>query len=591
MRLKRSPLTFYRPIWPALLTLPMAFTVATITAAVMLFGLWPPAGWRGATLLDRIVFSKSATLAVLNEHLIGMMPLVRHLQKPAWTWLTDNSLAGQFADCWTLACVAGVVFTMPFGVAMYCLTPHRREARRIEGPRLLEAPLATTVARKAMRNAVRRAGANIELAPGLYLPREREIRSFLVVGAQRSGKTVFLRFLLRQLVTTSAKLIVHDTKGDMTACWPNDDFILLAPQDARSWGWDIGRDVNSELRATEFAAALVPEGAEAIWAQGARQIMTGIVVGLQWLHGTQWSWLDLCRVLQQPPDQLRTSASFAYPQAETFLARDPNGEFTKTAISYLNTLIAPLVAMIRPLAAAWHDLAPAYRLSLSEWLSDDYRGPRVLILQRMPAFAEMSRLWITASVNQMVSMTGGAGFPDSKTRRIWFVLDEFPQLGPIRSLFDLPATHAAKGITVALAMQSFAQAKKNYGPEAQSILSGLMGTKLIFRLESGDDADYASKFLVGTWRYRFPERTRRPKGTGWFQETNTDWRDRAEALLLPSYFGGLGPVGDGVDGLVVGLDGGDVHRLSWPYEDWPDQRPASVQAEWVGKIRPLPDLS
>ena len=266
-------------------------------------------------------------------------------------WPPGNGYVGRSG----IRCANGIM-----GVAA---SPHRRDARCLdEGSQLVVGTNAPRMASAAVRGACQDTGHTIDLAAGVPLAREREIRSFLILGSQRSGKTVFLRSLLRQLLGTPSKLVVHDIKGDMTANWPDDRFILLAPQDSRSWAWDIAGDVTNELDAFELAATLVPEGRESNWAQGAQLILTGLIVSLQHSHGPEWGWRELLEIMEQSPTAMRDAVGKFLPTAAYLLNVDENGKFTPNAASYANSLFAPLTRLLRPLAQAWGDIHPENRL-------------------------------------------------------------------------------------------------------------------------------------------------------------------------------------------------------------------------------------
>lgn len=581
---KRAPIAFYRPLWPALIIAGLGFLVATGVGALLLFVCLMPhpdrplSAWNWWTWLWRLQ-SASMSAAPGSIDVGSWFRAARDTE--ADSLLRNPRIAWAVGHVRNPALAAGLAFAVPLAWLVRLATPRRRDAAWVDGPNLIEGEDAPRRARQALREPLQ-SGSTIDLAPDVPLPKERGIRSIMLLGGQRSGKTVVLRSWLRQIKTTKSKLFVHDTKGDMTASWPDDDFILLAPHDTRSWGWDIGRDVQGFQATFEFAAALCPEpGNEAHWAQGGQQILTGILVALQRQYGTTWGWIELCDALQQSPEQIHDMVAYHYPIAAQFVALE-NGQFTRTSSSYVTSLLAPVARLIQPLAAAWGDLHPDYRLSIHDWISDDYEGPTTIIVQRMPRFSETSRLWISAVIEHMVAYAGGANLEDDTDRRIWLALDEFPQLGKIKSLFDVPATHAAKGMTLILAYQSLGQAKEAYGPEALSNLGQLMGTKVVFRVQ-GDDATYINGKFIGSWRYRYPERTWKDNGT-FLGETSKTWRSGEGDLLLPTYFAGLKPTASGVDGLVIGLDGGDVYRLSWPYEDWPNQRRPSVLADWISKL-------
>jgi hypothetical protein len=588
-RIKRPALRLYRPIWHILGATTLGALIAMLAAAFVLFVPLAPEVWEPLSVAERVKEARSLSGALFWNALVDATHAswIAHLRMSDPIGYPDfDELHSAIAQRWTIAVEAGLAFAVPFARAMWLLIPLRQDARHVQGPRLVQGPWAARRARKAMAGALRQ-GHTIDLAPQIPLPREREIRSFMLVGGQRSGKTVVFRSWMRQLIGTRAKLVVHDTKGDMTQDWPTDDVILLAPHDARSWGWDIGRDIVGELRAFEFAAALVPEpDKDPQWAMGAQHILTAVLIALQRRHGTAWGWSELCAALQQSPDKLYQMAVDHHPMAAQFLAME-GGEYTRTSAGYVTTLMGPAARLIQPLAAAWGDLHPDFRLSLKDWIADDYEGPRTIILQRMPDFPEMSRLWLSAVVNHMIGIAGGSNLPDDPTRRIWMCLDEFPQIGKIRSLFDVPATHAAKGVTLALAFQTLGQVRDVYGPNAMGNLGQLTGTKVVFRSQ-GEDAEYVADKITGKWRFTAPEWTSKPLDNSWLGNDTVSWRTHEQNLVLSASLGDLTPNTTGAEGLVLGLDGGDIYRLSWPYEHWPKQRKGTVEAAWVSQIPPPP---
>lgn len=591
-RFQRSPLTYYKPLWGVLMLALLGTVLASMAALIVLFGLVPPEAWQSLSLLDRLDEAWRASRALgWNAILDGLhASLLNRLHLPDPIGALDfDDLRGAIGRRWHVAIVTAGLTAGPVMWSAWLLTPHTRAARHVQGPRLIEGPAAPRRARRALRRALRR-GHEIDLAPGVQLPKEREVRSVMLLGGQRSGKTVVMRSLMRQVLNTKAKMVVHDTKGDVTRDWPSDDAILLAPHDTRSWGWDVGRDTIGTMPAFELAAALVPESEkEPLWAQGAQQIMTAILVALQRQHGTAWGWGEISAALQLSPVKLYELARDHYPIATNFLALE-NGEFTRTSASYVTTLVGPLTRVIQPLAAAWGDLHPDYLVSLRRWAADDYEGPRTIILQRSPAYPETSRIWTAAVISHLIAITGGGDYEDNDDRRLWMFLDEFPQMGKVKPLFDVPATHAAKGLTSVLAFQTLGQVRDIYGPQAVGNLSQLTGTKIVLRTQA-DDARYVSDTLVGSWRYSAPERSMKRGGQTWLGDDTVSWRTHEQAVLLPSYLSNLGSTTADIDGLAIGLDGGDVYRLSWPYENWPEQRPASILAEWISALPPHPEAA
>ena len=198
---KRSPLEFYRPFWPALIIAGLGFLVATGIGALLLFiCLMPHPGrplsvWEWWSWLWRLYRAEVST----GPGSIAVGSLFRSardieaydmLRIPHIAWAVGHVLGPTLA--------AGVAFAVPLALLVWLTTPRRRDARRVAGPDLIEGEDAPRRARQALRDPLGE-DSTIDLAPNVPLPKEREIRSFMLLGGQRSGKTVVLRSWLRQI--------------------------------------------------------------------------------------------------------------------------------------------------------------------------------------------------------------------------------------------------------------------------------------------------------------------------------------------------------------------------------------------------------
>lgn len=415
------------------------------------------------------------------------------------------------------------------------------------------------------------------LAYNLALAKSREVLSFAYIGGQGSGKTTVLKFLLHQLIgRKNTRIIVLDQKGDLTAEWPTSDVILFAPHDKRSHAWDLGADVASEIAAQEFAATLVStDVGEKVWPEGARQIIAAVVIALQRRNGTDWGFTELVDALQASPEELRAIVEPVRPDVLRFLGLDESGEFTRNAIGYITNIQAAALPLLRPLALAWGNVPKTARVSLRAWLHGKGSAAQTLLLQNNTDFPVISEGWLRQVIQRLVRISGSSSFPDDPERRIWFVLDEFPQLGHMPDLLRVPETHRSKGATLVLTAQSISQIYSAYGRDDGDTLVNLMQTKII--LKPGQGSDLVSR--LNTWLGKL--RWRDPMESGITESgVRTPIKDHEDDLLTPAYMNSLGPEASGISGLILGL-GPDVYRMHWPYQKWPNQRPGVRLAQWA----------
>lgn len=373
---------------------------------------------------------------------------------------TKNAFAGGSiaAPVVTGHLIAAICLAFGAGVAAHRLndrrTPRRLNANYISGATYAEGADVSAKAAALLADDRRLSGLGIALSPDVVLPRNREIQSILAIGRPRYGKSTAIRYLLDGLLARATdKLIVYDSKGDVTSEWPGLRVILLAPHDTRSWAWAVGQDVLGEPGAREFSSALIPISEhEPNWGLGGQEILVAVVRGLQTTKDTQWSWQDLDDVANLPDRELRRWAQLYHRPALRYLTLDPETlEFDKTAASYVSTAMSAIHKIVRPLSQAWRTIDPAYQVSLRAWLRDEVPARRTIIFQAAAHLPAISTAWIAAALDLMARFCVGPALPDSTERRIWYVLDEFATVPKISCMNSLLAQGPSKGICVILA--------------------------------------------------------------------------------------------------------------------------------------------
>lgn len=580
----RSPHAWYKPTGPAVgagfFTLIMMAPINFILAFGVLPTFW---GGESSGILAEASYAWDITADVARNGIINGVRYLVPLIPTTWSaadWITPLREQGSWPEFVVrifAVCIATFWVTALVAIRSYLRTDSIQGFEYVAGPRLLEGSRATAQANREMARDGKITKDALYLAYNLVLSKSREVLSFAYIGGQGSGKTTALKFLLRQLIgRENTKIIILDQKGDITAEWPGSDVILFAPHDQRSHAWHIGADVTSEVAAQEFAATLVStEGRETVWPEGARQIIEAVVIALQRRHGTGWGFAELLGALQSSPEGLRAIVEPVRPDVLTFLSIEHTGEFTRTSIGYITNLQTAALPLLRPLALAWGNVPKAERVSLRSWLHGKGTAAQTLILQNNTDFPEISAGWMRQVIQRLVRISGSSSFPDNHERRIWFILDEFPQLGHMPDLLRVPETHRSKGATLVLTAQSISQIYSTYGPEDGDTLVNLMQTKIILKPGQGSDLVPRLNAWLGKLRWRDPMESGVTEAG-----IRVPIKEHEDDLLTPAYMNNLGPETNGVSGVILGL-GPDVYRMRWPYQTWPKQRPGVRLAPWA----------
>lgn len=508
----------------------------------------------------------------------------------------------------------GALTQISFYVA---LSPFQRQyrlgMRHVRGRILREGGDATRAANQLFAPEVRSkySGPGLYLAPGVLMDLKRETEGFFVIGAPGSGKTQWFRFLIDQILVRSNhayeqvkagvplqklgtypdKIINMDVKGDYTQLWPDDNVMLMAPHDTgkrsvngvEKWigvAWDIARDVKGLPACRDFAAAIVQATDEPVWGDAARAIVTGILFGLQRKHhetGTWYGWRDILDVALMEAKPLRDFLLQWYKPAAKFVVVGKSGP-TRTTSSYLANIDTGFYPLVEALAAGWGHYPKDRYLSLREWFLDEAPACRSLILQKTMMMEEVSNAWMRAVIGRATKFVGSPEFKEDKRRRIWVLMDEFPQIAQKRDGFiKFAEVGRSKGFCPITGAQVMKQLEETWSAAEMETLEAMSRSKLIFRIEAGAVADYLAEKWLGSSDWE-----RREVSRSFGRETgrNVSLRGERELVVLPSYFSEkLGTTRRGVRFLFLAAT--DVCRLEVPFATWKEQRDGTLTADWV----------
>lgn len=579
--MRDHPLTPKKPVLSATLA-GLAVAIVTAVAAFAAGTFFPPVAWMPGA--DHAALADAAFWSAFAESLIrdavapasvfdkigGVIDLPSALHRALKSHDLMIAVSARAASCVLAGALLG---NYAFDVIYSAAVPTTR-VQHISGPRLVANQVARRMLSAAWRKQVVAFQRGIELVAGLNNPREIETRHFLLLGGTGAGKTTILQQMVGSALSHDDRMLVLDAKGDLTARFPTDDFVLLSIEDARSDRWVPGWDFVTAADADELAIELIATTSDPSWSNGARRVLAAIIRFLQdetSARGKAWTWDGLDRMLQMPVEDLhRILASFD-PQAATFI--DVAQEETrKQAMSFYLVLIAGAAPTTSAFAKMGGD---GKDFSVRRWLSDKDARRAIIVRQsqRLPKLTGMmARLVLKAAADSAAEFAAAAA-----PRPTWFFLDELAQVGKTEAAARLATIGRSASVRLVACVQSPSQLREIYGQDGSQTLLDNLTTKIVGRVAAGATADEVCKKWIGErkvewWEVVGCDESGRSKSEKKTKDIPVvDPQFLAEELGASQDLSGR-PI---VKALVIGQ--GDVAMLEWPVGIWPVRRKSLVR--------------
>ena len=484
------------------------------------------------------------------------------------TLAAGNSLLGFNMRYWALIGSSAFTLLAAFGFALavrFDRPPHCV----LRGRRLLVGHPARRSFTKSAKAEIAQSGAGLEFLPGLTVSRERETRHWLIWGSVGAGKTQTMLRLILAAIERGDGVLVLDVKGDMTATLPGEPF-LIAPQDQRSMIWDVARDCRTKQDARELAARLIPDSHDPMWADAAREVLVVCVATLQATKGNRWTWNDLHEMATASAETLLALATKHHVDSVRML-QNPDSRTTQSVLSTFQAHMHVVAALVD----AWRNESQG-RFSVSDWLQSPTPF-RPVILQHDPRYPGLSNIWIGGMLALLASAVGSPSLRESNERRIWIFADEFPQLPRLGNFSTFLDLGRSKGVIAVICVQDLAQLRATYGRERADAWVGMIGTKIITRINAGRGAEEASQ-LIGDQEIEREERSE-SYANGQTNVTTARRREIRRVITADEIATRLGPRAKDIRVLMLG-QGNDALELSVPYMSLPILRPGHIPAAW-----------
>jgi hypothetical protein len=436
----------------------------------------------------------------------------------------------------------------------------------------------------------------IRIHPKIQTTEHLECSHTLIVGGAGAGKTTILWPMIRQIIERGDRAIIFSFKGDFEQRIGDGEkigrqFALLAPWDARSAAWAVGRDIQTRLDAEAFANTLIPEPpggskSDPMWTNGSRSLLVGIISDVQREFGTSWGFAELAKrsaeALADFPT-LKKIIERESPQAYSLIS---GGASSKTTASFLATISSFLTQVINlgVAADALKKTASGRQWSVDAWLASSSSVPRVAVLGFRPSAKSISQAWGASIIEQAVLKL--SDFPDVSpdALRVWLILDEVPKLGQVPSITDALETLRSKGVRVILGAQGIDQIEEVYSKNTARSWATQTATKIIGRITEPESQKWAAAVVGERDLERYAAQVNVQNGGQGGSSSGGSYQRTKEHVVLAGEFGQIVTVTKKGPRAVLAVAGSSwVGLLDWPFSSSQNARHGRDrhQAAWV----------
>jgi len=435
---------------------------------------------------------------------------------------------------WISAC--SLVFFPAFGV-LYFLA-FRQVNKRLSETRFVRGANLTPVSQ--MKQSLAQAIAEEKQVTPEYLPLQLGVldlpdsvsrRHIFVVGTTGTGKSVCLNQYIRSLNRLKSagpnvnKSVIYDVKGEFTSKHHREDDVIFYPFDRRSIGWSFFNEVMDypDLDVLSTSLYEAPKDCkDPYWYKAARDVFrTGL---FYLLREGKTSNLDIWEFFSYPLQEIR-DCLYTLPMREMGALKHIDKADSQQAASVVSILQERLT-FFRYLT----DRDGTF--SFRRFIQND-KDKRSLFLMNIPQYDAIFQPLMTFVIDIMTREV--LSLPDSHTRRITFLIDEFGSLAKMPSIFDFLTMGRSKGGFLVLANQDLGSVGNIYGHDQKETFFNNFNLHLIFRLNDPTTAEFLSRaFGEREVVKKFSSSQMSPTDLG--DRISISEQEKLEKIILPTQF-------------------------------------------------------
>jgi len=244
-------------------------------------------------------------------------------------------------------------------------------------------------------------------------------------------------------------------------------------------GWSIFNELKSSIDIDAFCASLIPESAsqDNFWPISSRQLLGAIISYC--IYNDITSYADLWRTVNLGNEQL----------LELFKDTPGCEEGTKllTEAKTANNILAVLSNYTKPIK---YLIGTEGNFSIKEWVKDKDNERKIIFLSNYAMIQETIKPFLTMfadfSIKTLLSLD------DDLDRRLFFILDEFGELGKIGTIVPLLTGSRSKGGAGFILIQDTARINTIYGKDGCSTIVNACGNLISFAVKK-EEAEFVSQ--------------------------------------------------------------------------------------------------
>ena len=359
------------------------------------------------------------------------------------------------------------------------------------------------------------------------LIKNSEVEHIFISGSIGKGKSLSIKELIDTIRTLDHKFIIYDKSGEYVKLYYREGHdILLNTFDQRMPDYNLWNECPQIWDYENIGSSFIPSPSN----EGQSETAS------HFINSARTLFCDLMKRLKESGKATSQNLMYYANQAslET-LSAFLNGTDAKAIVnpdnerhaSDVRSTLTPKIKALRYLTGQFSEEG----FSLKKWVKDDADKRCVFIVSGgdlKETLAPLISAWFDIYCRSVLSLD------ESRTRRIFMILDEIASLPKIESVIDYANEARKFGGCGIYSVTSVEELYRIYGKSRAKTLIGMCGTKVTYRCDEPDTAEWISKLYLDEEVYEYSEGVSFAESSRRGDTVNTNRRRSKKPLYMAS---------------------------------------------------------